>query len=363
MKPWEIDPERYSALLAQKCEQARERFKRFSPPLPEVHASPPDSYRVRAEFRVWHDGDALDYVMFDPAAPREPVVISDFPVAVPQIRNALPGLRTALQADPLLRRKLFQVEFLAGDAELLVTLIYHRPLDDAWEEQARAIAARLNLKIIGRSRKQKRVLANDYVVRTQHVGGRAYSYRHYEQSFVQPNSAVNDRMLTWAQEQAGSREGDLLELYCGNANFTLPLAERFEHVLATELSKIGVRAAGENAAANGVENVQIVRLSAEEVSAALQGECVFRRLAHLQPALSEHRFRTVFVDPPRAGLDAATITLVRDFDEILYVSCNPETLEGNLETLHATHQIRALAFFDQFPYTPHLECGVHLVRR
>ena len=55
-----------------------------------------------------------------------------------------------------------------------------------------------------------------------------------------------------------------------------------------------------------------------------------------------------------------TLALVKGFDEILYISCNPLTLIDNLKTLTETHTIEALAFFDQFPYTPHLECGVHL---
>ena len=58
-----------------------------------------------------------------------------------------------------------------------------------------------------------------------------------------------------------------------------------------------------------------------------------------------------------------TLALVKGFDEILYISCNPLTLIDNLKKLTKTHTIEALAFFDQFPYTPHLECGVHLHQR
>ncbi len=38
-------------------------------------------------------------------------------------------------------------------------------------------------------------------------------------------------------------EGDMLELYCGNGNFTIPLSQSFRRVVATELSKTGVEAA------------------------------------------------------------------------------------------------------------------------
>jgi tRNA (uracil-5-)-methyltransferase len=55
-------------------------------------------------------------------------------------------------------------------------------------------------------------------------------------------------MLNWAYEALGDRPDDLLELYCGNGNFTLPLATRVRKVLATEISKTSVNAALSNLA-------------------------------------------------------------------------------------------------------------------
>jgi tRNA (uracil-5-)-methyltransferase len=71
----------------------------------------------------------------------------------------------------------------------------------------------------------------------------------------------------------------------------------------------------------------------------------------------------VFVDPPRAGLDPATLELVKGYDRILYISCNPETLAQNLDELNKTHRITRCALFDQFPYSHHMESGVLLERR
>ena len=364
MKPWETAPERYDQLLADKCARTAERFAVLGAPPPVIHPSPPLAYRVRAEFRIWHDGDDLDYVMFDSAHPRVPVPIDNFPPAIDAIQRVMPPLRDRLHGSQRLRRKLFQVEFLATAAgETLVTLIYHRPLDEAWEAEARDLADDLAIHVIGRSRRQKIVLDRDYVTDRFTVGGREYRFRQYEQSFVQPNGAVNSQMLDWAWRQSEGSRGDLLELYCGNGNFTLPLASRFGKVLATEVSKVGTRAAAENIDDNGVDNVNVVRLSAEEVGEALGGARTFRRLAALPHPLDAYDLRTVFVDPPRAGLDPRTLDLVGGFDTILYISCNPDTLLVNLETLAATHQPAALAFFDQFPYTPHLECGMVLRRR
>ena len=99
------------------------------------------------------------------------------------------------------------------------------------------------------------------------------------------------------------------------------------------------------------------------MTAAMAGERAFRRLAELKQPLAHYQFDTLLVDPPRAGLNAATLSLASTFKRILYISCNPETLSDNLATLSATHNIASLAFFDQFPYTHHLESGVVLSKK
>ena len=133
-------------------------------------------------------------------------------------------------------------------------------------------------------------------------------------------------------------------------------------MIATELSKTSIRAARENLAANRVDNVHMIRLAAEEVTQAINGERVFRRLADLPRPLAEFDLNTLFVDPPRAGLDAHTLQMAAGFDAIIYISCNPHTLAANLELLGHSHRVTAFALFDQFPYTHHMECGVMLQR-
>ena len=112
-----------------------------------------------------------------------------------------------------------------------------------------------------------------------------------------------------------------------------------------------------------MDNIQIARLSAEEFTEAFSGCRTFRRLAESGIALADYDFSTIFIDPPRAGVDNATLQLVARFDRIIYVSCNPETLAANLQTLTQTHRIQAAALFDQFPFTPHIESGVMLTRK
>ncbi|PLW82165.1 tRNA (uridine(54)-C5)-methyltransferase TrmA [Kineobactrum sediminis] len=359
-----FDPDRYPELLAAKAATTSALLQPFAMPEPMIVPSVPTGFRMRAEFRIWHDGHKLDYVMFRPGEPDKPIPIHDLPIACERIRALMPLLRQQLQDTPLLRHKLFQVEFLstlAGDT--LVTLIYHRKLDEHWREAATALAALLDIPLVGRARKQKEIIGRDYVTEVLPIEGREYHYRQYEQAFSQPNARVNIRMIEWACRAAAPLGGDLLELYCGNGNFTLPLARHFNAVVATELAKVSIRAAQWNLEANRVNNVQMIRLAAQEVCQAMAGEREFRRLADLPQPLPAYNLDTVLVDPPRAGLDAATETMVQGFATIIYVSCNSHSLAENLQSLAVTHDIVDFALFDQFPYTDHMECGVVLQRK
>jgi tRNA (uracil-5-)-methyltransferase len=106
-----------------------------------------------------------------------------------------------------------------------------------------------------------------------------------------------------------------------------------------------------------------VRMSAEEVTQALNEERTFRRLSDLPKPLQHYDLDTLFVDPPRAGLDDHTVVMAGRFPTIVYVSCNPQSLAKNLHSLHQSHAIKHFALFDQFPYTDHMECGVLLQHR
>lgn len=356
------DPAHYPDQLAAKAAAFAARFAPLGVADVAVHASAPLHYRMRAEFRIWHDGDALDYAMFDPENPKQPITLDTFPPAATAICELMPRLRDRLRGDELLRRSLFQIDFLTTlSGEMLVTLIYHRRLSDDWEVAARALAEQLGIRLIGRSKGQKIVLDRDWLLEEFELNGRRLRYQQTEGSFTQPNAGVNRQMLAWACAQAAGFGGNLVELYCGNGNFTFALAPLFERVLATEVSKSSVHAARYGLEANGIANVSLVRMSSEEFSAALAGRETFQRLQDID--LEPFRHATLFVDPPRSGLDATTLELARGFDRILYISCNQDTLFDNALALQDTHRIAAAAVFDQFPYTHHLECGLALVRR
>ncbi|PUA29501.1 MAG: tRNA (uridine(54)-C5)-methyltransferase TrmA [Cellvibrio sp. 79] len=351
---------RYQQQLHDKLSRIQLDFAEFSLPQIQVYPSAEKHYRMRAEFRVWHQQEVSNYVMFDEA--KRPYAIHEFPVGSALMNQLMPELLDAINADELLRYKLYQVDFLTTQSgEALVTLIYHKQLTDEWIAKAKAIKQKLGIDIIGRSRKQRLLVERDHVIERMQVLGRDYFYQQVEASFTQPNAGVCESMLSWAVNNSKDFGGDLLELYCGNGNFTLPLSQNFSKVLATEVAKTSVESAQFNIAENNIENIQIARMSSEEFSQAMDGVREFNRLRHVN--LADYEFSTIFVDPPRAGLDPHTTSITQRFDNIIYISCNPETLRENLRTITQTHAIKAFALFDQFPYTHHAECGVILQRK
>ena len=361
----QINPDNYYQQLSDKQAAIESLFKEFDLPEIEVFTSEPLNYRLRTEFRVWHEGDDLYYIMFN-SETREKYRVDQFPVASTLINKAMEALISNIKNNNVLRHKLFQVDFLSTlSGELLISMLYHKQLDDSWQQQAIELKQSLSslgpVDIIGRAKKQKIVLNKDWVTEKLNVDGKVYLYQQVENSFTQPNGGVNEKMLLWAKNSTKGQGGDLIELYCGNGNFSIALAENFDRVLGTEISKTSVKSAQTNIEQNNIKNLNIVRMSSEEFTEAMNGERTFRRLEGFD--LTQYSYETVLVDPPRAGLDDESVKLVSKFEKIIYISCNPETLKDNLAELTKTHNIDNFALFDQFPYTHHVESGVILSRK
>ena len=174
-------------------------------------------------------------------------------------------------------------------------------------------------------------------------------------------AAQNSSCEQHAVRPESSDVRDLLELYCGHGNFTIPLAAKFNRVLASEISKSSIANARINCELNGVCNAQFVRLSADELMSAFARRREFERLKGID--IFSYDFSHVLIDPPRAGLEPSVIDFIKNFQNLIYISCNPQTLFENLRSLCATHEVQRFAIFDQFAHTNHIECGVLLRRR
>lgn len=353
----------YDEQLSCKVEKEKERFKEFNLPNIDIIKSTDGAFRNRAEFRLFKVYDennnfTLHYAMTD--VNKHILCIESCSIVSNAIKELMPQILHELVQTEIIHQKIYSIEFLSSlKGDMLVTLIYHKPLDEAWQIEAKNIANKYKIKLIGRSRKQKLVLSEDCINEELSILNQKYKFQYKEGGFTQPNQKVNEKMIEWVLQNSEQKD-DLCELYCGGGNFTIPMSNYFQKVLGTEVSKTSIQSAKKNCELNNTTNIKFIRLAAEEFVEAKEKKRDFRRLKQEDVDLDTYNFSTIFVDPPRAGLDNTTRALVKDFNQIIYISCNPETLKRDLQEIIKTHTIQKFAFFDQFAFSSHIESGVVL---
>jgi tRNA (uracil-5-)-methyltransferase len=244
----------------------------------------------------------------------------------------------------------------------MVSLIYHKSLDTNWIEDAQNLSSKIGVSIIGRSKKQKLVIGKDFVTETYKAKDQTIKIDLYEQCFSQTNPYICDQMLSWVSERE-DLSSHVTELHCGIGTFTALLSNIFSKVLATENSRPSIKALKENLKNNFITNVQFARMSGLETLEALNKVRVFNRLKHVN--LKNLKKDVLFLDPPKSGLDSLSLDLIKqlNFKEIIYLSCGFPSLKSNINNLLSDYYIEKAAFFDQFPFTDHLETGVILKKR
>ena len=170
--------------------------------------------------------------------------------------------------------------------------------------------------------------------------------------FIQINNAVNQKMVGQAVrllELKGDEQ--VLDLFCGLGNFTLPLARHVERVLGVEADTTLIEGARRNARLNGIVN-------AEFMVANLYHE------GGPAPWTDFHVDR-LLLDPPRGGAIEAIKRLIEPLpSRIVYASCHSATLARDSEYLvHALgYRLAAAGAMDMFPQTSHMESMVLFVR-
>jgi 23S rRNA (uracil1939-C5)-methyltransferase len=185
----------------------------------------------------------------------------------------------------------------------------------------------------------------------EQLGGLRFRVR--PNAFLQTNTAMAEGLYELAVDYASlTGEETVYDLYCGIGTIGLTMASRALTVWGVEVSEESVACALENAELNGIAN-----------AAFYAGE--------VGEAFEELRDRAgdpdvVVVDPPRAGLSGKALRRIARAKpkRIVYVSCNPTTLAGNVKELGGDwgYRLERVRTVDMFPHTPHVETVALLVR-
>jgi len=320
----------------------------------KVHASPPLNYRNRTRFHVRHKPDfSIGYFRH---GSHELLPVRECPISSPSINRILKKLWIAgagageevpsginaieLFADARDESLMIELHLRSGDRDEV--LAFARHLSDA----IAAIHGVSGFKTVESGSRAIGPLRPDLLcgepAMSYPVAGE--SYRVSAGAFFQTNRHLAAPMVELA---VGQRRGRLaLDLYSGVGLFAVPLARRFERVIAVESSPLSARDLRENAPAN----VKVSSQSSEN---------------YLTSAASTLKPDLIVVDPPRAGLGSTVCSHLCKLSapEIVYVSCEPATLARDLHQLTASGwKISSMHLIDLFPQTFHIESITVLMR-
>jgi 23S rRNA (uracil1939-C5)-methyltransferase len=354
----------YEAQLRQKAEILRETLRRTAKlelqQEIQLHPSLPWNYRNRTRMHVRHTPEfALGFYRYNS---HDVLPVEACPISSPLINQAIAAVWT-------LGRKGAVPEFLHGlqflvnhdDTQLLVEA-YLWPGDNPAELQPLAVALHSALpEVVGvavftasfiedESRQRAPLTVTDFEIAAA-IGDDSLMYHAVGQqyqvsggSFFQTNRNLVDTLAQVVTANGGGRAA--LDLYAGVGLFTLPLARKFDQVLAVESSQNSFA----DLRLNVPSNVKCIRATTERFLA--------ERAVGLAPDL-------VVVDPPRAGLGEKTAAALgrMSVSHVTYVSCDPATLSRDLRLLlESSFRVEQAHLVDMFPQTFHMETVLHLAR-
>ena len=170
--------------------------------------------------------------------------------------------------------------------------------------------------------------------------------------FIQINQQMNESLVKKALEYLALNDNDeVLDLFCGVGNFSLPIAQKAKHVYGIEGVWDMVKAGTLNAELNGLTNLEFCVHNLDED---------FEKTKWANSKVTK-----ALMDPGRSGgQKVVTYLAKRQIETIVYVSCNPLTLVRDLEVLlNKGYEIKKWSVFDMFPRTEHVEMICLLTRK
>jgi 23S rRNA (uracil1939-C5)-methyltransferase len=163
-------------------------------------------------------------------------------------------------------------------------------------------------------------------------------YRLRSDSFFQPNRFLLDEMMSEVVQACGKAR-TVLDLFCGSAFFSLPIARSGAKV--TGIDRRSIANAIWNARRNQMDDIKFIKASAWGylVKSAIKPD-------------------VVVLDPPRTGAGKNIVKRTAELNpkRVVYISCNPTTFAPEARILIDNgYKLTSLKFVDQFPNTPHIE--------
>jgi len=308
-------------------------------------------YRSRVQFKLHGSGDKLQIGFYRTGSHLVVDAGQGCPVALPVINEALAALRSVLKSFADIR----SIPKISIDSaeQGLIAVVKYSGRDSAsaaafFEKHCGELLPLTGLFLQSeRSGSLQKVYGDDlltYSLPAWSPGSEPIRLSYQAGGFAQVNRDQNGAMLEIVKRLAGfTGTEQVLDLYCGNGNFSLPIASLVSEVTGIEEFAGSIAAARENGIKNHISNAAFI--------------CADAASGTRQLADNGSRFDTVILDPPRSGAAEAVAEICRlKPDRIIYVSCDPSTLARDCGMLaEKGYQVSECVPVDMFPQTYHIE--------
>lgn len=259
----------------------------------------------------------------------------------------------------LLRHVLVRVGHQSG--EIMVVLVLASPVMPSKNNFVKALRnahPEITTVVINVNDKKTSMVLGD---KQQVIYGKGYIedtlcgcvFRISPKSFYQVNPVQTEKLYGKALEFAGlTGKETVLDAYCGIGTIGIAAASYAKEVIGVEVNPDAVRDAVINGKRNEVKNISFYRNDAGKFMTELANQ--------------HAKIDVVFMDPPRAGSDEAFLSSVIRLmpEKIVYISCNPLTLERDLKYLaKGKYQVARMVLVDMFAGTGHCEVCVEICRK
>jgi|JI9StandDraft_1071089.scaffolds.fasta_scaffold00129_2 23S rRNA (uracil1939-C5)-methyltransferase len=171
----------------------------------------------------------------------------------------------------------------------------------------------------------------------EEIGG--FKFRVGLSTFIQVNPYQTPRLYEEIAKHV-PEGSNVIDAYCGIGTISLWLSKKAKSVIGIEYNPSSIEFAKIALKENKIQNVKFLVGDSARVLSQLQGS-----------------HEILVVDPPRAGLEKNCMNAILNLNvkKIIYVSCNPETLEDDARTLSKKYKLKSVQPFDMFPQTFHIE--------
>lgn len=338
----------YAAQLEAKRAIVREHLRRLAGldvPVETVLPSPRElGYRRRIKLRV-RDG-AVGYYA---AASHELVAVDHCLLAEPAVDAAIAAAGALVRA---LRAPLRRIELLGRDATAERVVVVGE-IEGGWDADGEAtvqqwLGAHPQVSGVALRGRGWRRSWGDVQVEAGAESGPPLIV--HAPAFTQVNPSANRLLVDTVVRTAAPAPGmQVLDLFAGAGNLSLPLRRRGAAVIAVEQDRQAAADAAANAAREPGPPFRVLPARAERA---------------LHQVLAEGlRVDLALLDPPRSGAAGCLDVLGRLAPaRIIYVSCDPATLARDLRALRARYRIDVVQPIDMFPHSYHVETVVALTQ-